>query len=204
MGHSSVAFVVGSSAPFDGGASLPLFTNAATASASHSFVLRGWSALMTAGRACSWSVRTATARLLVCCARDVLAPIFFRLFLGPRCGPRAFRCTGGAQRVSGRRRRAPVGVLSACALCSSRRLLSVWAGVRAAANLAAVGGLEDRFCGVAQNSNTDFAAVQRPMRSSALWRRSALVAETARSKERVVGRLLYQLAEFRLGAELAL
>ena len=30
------------------------------------------------------------------------------------------------------------------------------------------------------------------------------VAETARSEERVVGRLLYQLAEFRLGAELAL
>ena len=37
--------------------------------------------MMTAGRACSWSVRTATARRRVCCARDVLAPIFFRLFL---------------------------------------------------------------------------------------------------------------------------
>ena len=76
MGHSSVAFVVGSSSPFDGGASLPLFTNAATASASHSLDLRGWSALMTAGRACSWSVRTATARRRVCWALLVLAPIF--------------------------------------------------------------------------------------------------------------------------------
>ena len=82
MGHSSVAFVVGSSSPCEGGASLPLFTNAATASASHSLDLRGWSAFMTAGRACSWSVRTATARRRVCWARLVLAPIFSGLFLG--------------------------------------------------------------------------------------------------------------------------
>ena len=102
MGHSSVAFVVGSSAPFDGGANLPFETKAATASASHSLDLRGWSALMTAGRACSWSVRTATARLLVCCARDVLAPIFSRQFLAGR-GPRVPSDVrvGGAAGVAG-------------------------------------------------------------------------------------------------------
>ena len=107
MGHSSVAVGVGSSSPFDGGANLPLFTNAATASASHSLDLRGWSAFMTAGRACSWSVRTATARRRVCWARDVLAPIFSWLFL--RLTPVRGRllmyrqvcrgCTGGFERA---------------------------------------------------------------------------------------------------------
>ena len=88
MGHSSVAVGVGSSSPCVGGANFPPFTNSATASASHSLDLRGWSALMTAGRACSWSVRTATARRRVCWARDVFAPIFSGLFLAGR-GPRA-------------------------------------------------------------------------------------------------------------------
>ena len=114
MGHSSVAFVVGSSSPLDGGASLPLFTNAATASASHSFVLRGWSALMTAGRACSWSVRTATARRRVCWALEVLAPIFFSAVSGAAAGRVPSDVQAGAPRVSGRRRRAGWSNVSRC------------------------------------------------------------------------------------------
>ena len=101
MGHSSVAVGVGSSAPALGGASLPLFTNSATASASHSLDLRGWSAFMTAGRACSWSVRTATARRRVCWAREVLAPIF---------GVRVPTVEEAAPRVRGPAANAPGGL----------------------------------------------------------------------------------------------
>ena len=156
MGHSSVAFVVGSSSPLDGGANFPLFTNAATASASHSLDLRGWSAFMTAGRACSWSVRTATARRRVCCARDVLAPIFSWLFLAGR-GPRVpsdvrVGRAAGVRAASTR----PGGVFEPlCTLLFQTTFEPL--GRRAGrCNFAAVHGLGGGFCGVARNSNADF------------------------------------------------